>query len=238
MKLVEMEELIGGNEREIICITETQQRRGTVFLSDGNQMMSKMREIGDKKGGGLCVLWRESNEFVVREIETTHTDLLAIQIQVHGVEYILVLVYFSTGNSERVRNNKLEVEIRRLSEENEDKCLVILGDLNGPVGFLGTQVLDENGRKLLSLVEEYNLKILNMEDECRDRHTWQRGEQHSVIDFVLCNEPMYKYFNSMTIDQEKEVIDFSDHNLITATAGFNIVQGNGRQKNVVDSYLK
>ena len=53
-----------------------------------------------------------------------------------------------------------------------------------------------------------------MDERCFGEKTWSRGEQNSVIDYILCNEKMYKYFSSMNIDENRDIFDNSDHNFI------------------------
>lgn len=214
-KMIELEELI--DEHSIVFLTETQQKRKTVRLSEVNRQISKMRELNDKKGGGLCILWKEQEHVSLQEINTTHSDLLVVRARFRGMDFVAVLVYFSTGANAGERNEALENEVRNIIEANSGAQLIILGDFNGHVGFIGPQLLDESGKRIIDLMEDYNLKMLNMEEGCRQMSTWQRGEQTSTIDFILCNEQMYRNFRSMEIDEDGEVINCSDHNLLSAT---------------------
>ena len=66
----------------------------------------------------------------------------------------------------------------------------------------------------MQLITEANLILLN-EDRCTGMYTWSQDQRKSVINYMLVNKEMYKYYESMHIDENQEIIDLSDHNLIT-----------------------
>ena len=57
---------------------------------------------------------------------------------------------------------------------------------------------------------------LHSSDSTEGVITWRRGESESVIDFILVNNKMLKYFKSMHIDEDREQYDLSDHSLLSA----------------------
>ena len=93
---------------------------------------------------------------------------------------------------------------------------MIIGDLNGHLELLGkNRRTSENGKNVLSWIEKYNLNLLNADEKCKGVYTRCQGTQKSAIDMVLVNEEMYNWCESMEIDEEKEIINCSDHNLIS-----------------------
>ena len=68
---------------------------------------------------------------------------------------------------------------------------------------------------VLDWLLEYDLILLNGDSKCVGQYTWGRQEQRSAIDFVLVNKELHRHFSEMRIDEEKQVIDLSDHNLVT-----------------------
>ncbi|CAL4059364.1 unnamed protein product, partial [Meganyctiphanes norvegica] len=88
---------------------------------------------------------------------------------------------------------------------------------NAHIGLLGAQTIDRNGRMILKWLNEYNLTMLNLDDRCEGTTTWEARDQKSTVDFVLVNQKMYSRFIEMEIDEKREKIDISDHNLITVT---------------------
>ena len=83
------------------------------------------------------------------------------------------------------------------------------------MGFWGQQKLNKNGEIVIDWLSKYNLTLLNGLVECDGMYTWTVGERRSVIDYCLVNEHLMEKFGSISIDENKEIIDLSDHNLIT-----------------------
>lgn len=87
--------------------------------------------------------------------------------------------------------------------------------MNGHVGFLRDQKLDKNGEMVIDWMTNYNMTLLNGSVECEGTYTWTVGERKSVIDYCLVNEQLMEKFSSIYIDENKEIMDISEHNLIT-----------------------
>ena len=68
-------------------------------------------------------------------------------------------------------------------------------------------------------LERFDVVLMNADDKCEGVYTWKRGNQRSAIDFILVNEYVYERCGRMIIDEDKEVIDFSDHCLVTMELG-------------------
>ena len=106
----------------------------------------------------------------------------------------------------------MEVKI----ENNDKEGLMIVGDFNGHINLLEQRKTDYNRQLVMDSIAEYNLTLLNMDERCEGLYTWKRGEQKSAIDFMLVNRKMYEMFEGMTIDENRDTIDLSDHNLMSA----------------------
>ena len=52
---------------------------------------------------------------------------------------------------------------------------------------------------------------LNCDVRCRGVYTRSERNERSVIDYIMVNEYMYRYFKLMEIDGEKVLYDLSDH---------------------------
>ena len=94
--------------------------------------------------------------------------------------------------------------------------LLVLGDFNGHVGFIGEQACNRKGEMMLEFSDRWGLTILNADDRCNGKYTRVQGAEKSVIDFFLVNEGMYKLFENMKVDEDKEEFDLSDHCCIKA----------------------
>ena len=66
----------------------------------------------------------------------------------------------------------------------------------------------------MNFVGRQDLNILNLDIRCSGEITRRQNDNISTIDYVLANENLYKIFNKMLIDENNEIIDFSDHNIM------------------------
>ena len=83
---------------------------------------------------------------------------------------------------------------------------MVLGDFNGHIGFIGPQNLNYNGNNVLNLIEKWNLILLNGDEKCEGVITRRQRIIGSAIDFILVNQEMYNFFESMNIDEDKEKV--------------------------------
>ena len=68
------------------------------------------------------------------------------------------------------RNYYIRSELNQiLSDYAENENVLVLGDFNGHLGFIGEQELNENGRYVLEIMEGYNLVLLNGDLNCDGR---------------------------------------------------------------------
>ena len=104
--------------------------------------------------------------------------------------------------------------LSKVEESNES--LILLGDFNGHIDMLGYQKQDENGRVVVELINDFGLSLLNLDEACQGMYTWGRLEQKSAIDFVLVNKKAYENFQSLHIDESREILDISDHCTLTS----------------------
>ena len=90
MKAIELESLFGNND--ILCLTETQQKLEKINFSKIVKYVTSMRDVKEKKGGGLMILYKNGN-ILMKKIETIHKDILIIQCQIYGLELRMILIY-------------------------------------------------------------------------------------------------------------------------------------------------
>ena len=62
--------------------------------------------------------------------------------------------------------------MKNILKEKEENPVLLLGDFNGHVGFLGEQKLNINGKLILEWLDKYDLTILNDVCECEGTYTW------------------------------------------------------------------
>ena len=217
-KLLDLEDIL-KTDCDIMCLTETQQRSEKYDVSDGIEMVERMREVKDKKGGGLRIMYKAQRKIKAAQQSTKSPDVLHTIMEMGTVKMHIILVYFSVlkAAEDRERNKMIKAEIDNILEAalaQEEACLV-LGDMNGHIEQIGYQKEDENGRQILDWISNMSMILLNLEEFCTGTYTWSRQGQKSAIDYVLVNRFCYQWIEGMYIDESKELFDLSDHHMIT-----------------------
>ena len=164
------------------------------------------------------LLYNKSENSNIEKLESGHSDALHAKCLIKDCSFHLIAVYFDT--KEIPRNEAIIENLTYILDKVRDKPIILLGDFNGHLGFIGDQALNRNGSMVLDLAEKYDCVILNGDPACKGEITWSRKKQKSSIDFIVCNQEMYKYFIKMEIVESKEIFDLSDHHLLEAL--FNI----------------
>ena len=90
VKAIELENLFGN--KDILCLTETQQKLEKNNFSKNVKYVTSMRDVKEKKGGGLMILYKNGN-ILMKKIETIHKDILIIQCKIYGLELRMILIY-------------------------------------------------------------------------------------------------------------------------------------------------
>ena len=215
-KLLELEDIISLNS--ILCITETHKKCLKFNLTQNLISEHSFRKEGDKKGGGLSILMRESKGKKIENLEARHSDVLHVRCTIGGGggSFDIVLVYLASDDIER--DDEIEVEIVRILNNISLKEIpyVLLGDFNSHLGFIGPQPVDGSGNRVLNWMIAFNLILLNGDINCTGEITWSSRGLVSAIDFIFVNNVMYEKFRNMVIDEDKERFDLSDHNLLSA----------------------
>ena len=86
-------------------------------------------------------------------------------------------MYFSVHNSENnVKNRTIYEEISNIIVDCHEN-LMIIGDFNGHIDGLGYQREDYNGKIVLELVNENNLLLMNTDEKCSGKYTWESGNK-------------------------------------------------------------
>ena len=173
-------------------------------------------------------------------------DIMVLEGRCFGMGIRLILAYFDVGKEKdgtgADRNRKIRAEIERAMEDNNSEGLIILGDFNAHLERLDVRKTDENGRMVLEWIDSWDLILLNGDEKCKGTYTWIRGNSKTAIDMVMVNRRMYEVCEEMIIDEDKEEIQFSDHNLVTISIGLRggggVSFGKDNKKVVTEYYYK
>lgn len=145
LKMCEVQKLIENNT--ILCLTETQLKIEKIRIPENLNSYTSMRELNDKKGGGLMVLWSKGQDVKEKEIQGSEVkDIMYVMCESTDLCFYIIIVYFPCGMKEedRKRRKDMKKEIDKFIEGKQNQPVMIIGDFNGHVGFLGNQDLDED----------------------------------------------------------------------------------------------
>ena len=210
-KMIELEENM--DKETIFFLTETHKRDNSVRNKDDTRFIHKTRDLSDKKGGGLMMLWKSDIDMKSRELPTKSGDILFTENMIGSYKFYSILVYMSVTDFKL--NQDIMREIISLVNSIVDRDILVLGDFNAHIELIGYQKLNKNGKTILNILEKCDLVMLNLDDsKTTGTVTWQRGEQKSTIDYVMTNFSMFGKVKYMQIDECQEIIAISDHNLI------------------------
>ena len=103
--------------------------------------------------------------------------------------------------------------IKKEIMEGRDKnqSLILAGDFNCKVGDTiegNVETVSKGGKKLIKMIEEENLCLVNASKKCEGRWTRVENGKKSILDYVLIEQDDEKYMIDMKIDEEKEYAPF------------------------------
>ena len=165
--------------------------------------------------------FKDDKKTIMEEIKTESNDILAIEGTVRGSKMRIILVYMDSDKKKSgknyTRNKKIQKQVEKLIEVEPDISLICLGDFNGRIKTLEPNIeTDENGNMLEEWVSKFNLNHLNLTEDCIGTYTFESKNGKSAIDHILTNEKLYEGYKGMHIDEEKALLNISDHNLVRA----------------------
>ena len=214
-----MELLYVVRQGALLCLTETQKKIDEIKRGSEVEVIQSMREMQDRKGGGLlCACRKEDMKIDQQKTRSRYLLHATVEIPIIDLEFELVVTYWRTGNEAEVGNYNGEIskEIGEIVRKTrmEEKNLIVMGDFNGHLGYVGYQEENRNGRIVNDLIWRSDLILVNIDEMCRGTYAWERGEQKSAIDLIMTNNKIYNLIESMIIDEERNQIDISDHCII------------------------
>ena len=208
------------NYASIFCLTETKVKR-LDFQPEGIRLITKHRGENDKKGGGLAIGFDVKADVKLEEIDSGSNDILAVEGKVNNARCRIVLCYFDctkqVKGDDYERNRIIQKKVEHLIKVDPNTALMVLGDINGRLTELEPDIkTDVNGKMVKSWIDKEDLHHLNALDTCVGRYTFESLNGKSAIDHILTNDYMKRRYMGMWIDEERVMLDISDHNLVRA----------------------
>ena len=98
-----------------------------------------------------------------------------------------------------------------------EMAMLCLGDINGRLTKLEPHInTDYNGDMIEKWTTNMNLHHLNQTEECIGTYTFNSNNGKSAIGHILINDELLGSYKGMHIDEEKELLNISDHCLVRA----------------------
>ena len=197
-------------------MTETHHRYEKMDVSNLTSY-TQMRKENERKGGGLQILMRDCKGVDFEEKKQINEEILEIEGKCFGMEMKVILVYFDARKTEEGRENNMKIkeDIEKMIWSNKKEGLLIVGDFNGHLEELDGRKDDINGKMVREWTNRFDLTLMNGDEKCEGTITREQGNMKTAIDMVLMNRTLYEKCKSMKIDEEKQVLHISDHNLIS-----------------------
>ncbi|CAK1588972.1 unnamed protein product, partial [Parnassius mnemosyne] len=203
-KMDEVCEMMNDRGIDMLCVNETK-RKGRDVTAHGiyTAYWSGVDET-ERACQGVGVILSERMGQCVKEYECVSPRLLWIRMKV-GLKKLFVLGVYAPDMSKPtyIREQFWDMVRLVLMKCKENENIIMLGDFNGRVGvkrsgyerILGTfgdERINENGEDLLTVCVEKNLFVANTFFRHKRIHmyTWERGDDRSMIDFIIVDERM------------------------------------------------
>ena len=202
----------------IFCLTETKVD-SLDFRPKGISIHSRHRGRKYKKGGGLVIGYDTKANIKLEEMQIKNKDILALEDTIRESKFRIILCYFDStkllNGIDFERNRTMQREIEKLMEVEIDTSLIVLGDFNGRLSKLEPTIKsDANGNMIDKWTLKYDIHHLNTPDSYQGTYTFQSLNGKSAIDHVLTNKTLLDKHIGMIIDEEKTMLNISDHNLV------------------------
>ena len=92
-------------------------------------------------------MYKTSSNIECEKMESGHSDILYVKCKYRTLEIQIILIYMSTND--KTRNKDIRQKTESIIKKEQENPLLILGDFNGHIGFIGSQQCDENGKMVL-----------------------------------------------------------------------------------------
>ena len=123
------------------------------------------------------------------EIKINNSDVLVLEGTIRNAKVRIILVYFDStklkSGKDFNRNRKLQKELEKLMVVDPDLNLICLGDFNGRLTKIETNIVtDANGKMIEDWTTSLDLHHLNVSEQCT-------GNIHFIAKMVGVLSTMY-----------------------------------------------
>ncbi len=221
----EIKQVAAQLELDVIGVVETNARVDQISLK-GYDKFPVGKDEDRVNRLGSCIFVKHSLhafELEPAEFGQSHddNDWKWVGISTRERKVAVAEIYLLVEESQAARYYNT-VALQDLQEQigtlqNNGWSILLMGDFNGHIGdyIQGNKPgVDTTGRNILALSQTRDLVILNAAQVCRGLWTWHRGDQHSVVDYIVVSQDIGEVVTQLVIDDEGENECQSDHNWI------------------------
>ncbi|GBM35844.1 Craniofacial development protein 2 [Araneus ventricosus] len=236
---------IERENEDLVVLTETK-LRGT-----GQEEHGKYIHLysGVKTGyarAGVSIFIKKDLGHILRW-EAINERIITAKLNIHGQKVIIIGVYWVDDSATPYIKDSFQCDFRNeLKKVKKEHELIILGDFNSKVGIsstskvvgnFGVTEINNNGRRLIDVCEEFGLKIQNTFFDHEDIHkyTWyhKRNSSRSLIDYCITRQETTLHVHDVLACRWLEC--GTDHIFLEATISFPVVKTNESRVSIVEA---
>ena len=72
-----------------------------------------MREMQDRKGGGLLIMYKEKEKYNLQKMKTKNTEILHVEGEIGNEQIRILLVCMKTGNDNETKDHNKKIIERK-----------------------------------------------------------------------------------------------------------------------------
>ena len=128
---------VDGSTKLILGSVETHEKFNRLDWGDDIEHIEQMREQTDKKGGGLTML-KDRDDYNYDKLDNTFRDILNVKLDLGRLNIYVLMVYLDVKDKER--NKYIYENLDLMMREMDNQMpVIVMGNFNGHVGFLGNR---------------------------------------------------------------------------------------------------
>ena len=241
--------IVKDTSPDIIALCETKRPTGSKKEIDGYAVRERNLKQGQE---GFLVAVKEGSFKKMDDVtESELRNIMTVRIEFPEMTVRLIIVH-APQETEKLETrtdffDEVATQIERGNTSSE--TVIVLGDFNAKINNeFSTSTVSSNGKLMLEMIDEYNMKICNFSEKAEGK--WTRIAQgndglvkKSVLDYVLLENDMYSMMTEMVVDEERFFCPyrqkkvqgtnrtiFSDHRPIIVKLAVDIGEVKGRRK--------
>lgn len=214
---------------DVLSVSETKRKGKDVCELDGDCLaLWSGVDSTDHGSQGVGLILSGKAKKHVRKYELVSPRLLWVRMKVGVIRVVIVSCYAPVdAESDEVKDEFWGQLDRVLRACDSGERVIVLGDLNGWVGVkragvedvigrFGDPKVNETGERIINMCLEHELFVSNtcFKHKLKHMYTWSRGEQVSMIDYVLYDRRLRDMVKDTRVFRGAEC--GSDHYLVVS----------------------